>query len=103
MQANIGIAIGAGTDVSVESADVVLIKNDPRDVTKLVVLSRKTMRKMNENLVWATGYNVLAIPAAAGILVPFGIIPRPEVAAITMTLSSISVTVSALLLKRANI
>ena len=102
MQANIGIAIGAGTDVSVESADVVLIKNDPRDVTKLVVLSRKTMRKMNENLVWATGYN-LAIPAAAGILVPFGIIPRPEVVAITMTLSSISVTVSALLLKRANI
>ncbi len=102
-QANVGIAIGAGTDVAVESADVVLIKNDPRDVAKLIVLSRKTMRKMNENLVWATGYNVLAIPAAAGILVPFGIILRPEIAAVTMTLSSISVTINALLLKRAKI
>ncbi len=103
VQANVGIAIVAGTDVAVESADVVLIKNDPRDVAKLISLSRKTMRKMNENLVWATGYNVLAIPAAAGILVPFGIVLRPEVAAVTMTLSSISVTVNALLLKRAKI
>jgi len=103
VQANVGIAIGAGTDVAVESADVVLIKNDPGDVAKLISLSRKTMRKMNENLVWATGYNVLAIPAAAGILVPFGIVLRPEVAAVTMTLSSISVTVNALLLKRAKI
>ncbi len=103
VQANVGIAIGAGTDVAVESADVVLIKNDPRDVAKLISLSMKTMRKMNENLVWATGYNVLAIPAAAGILVPFGIVLRPEVAAVTMTLSSISVTVNALLLKRAKI
>ncbi len=103
VQANVGIAIVAGTDVAVESADVVLIKNDPRDVAKLISLSRKTMRKMNENLVWATGYNVLAIPAAAGILVPFGIVLRPEVAAVTMTLSSIGVTVNALLLKRAKI
>ncbi len=103
VQANVGVAIGAGTDVAVESADVVLIKNDPRDVTKLITLSRKIMRKMNENLVWATGYNVIAIPAAAGLLVPFGIILRPEVAAITMTLSSISVTINALLLKRAEI
>jgi len=102
-QANVGIAIGAGTDVAVESADVVLIKNDPRDVSKLINLSKKTMRKMNENLVWATGYNVIAIPAAAGILVPFGIILRPEVAAATMSLSSISVIVNALLLKRAKI
>jgi len=103
VQANVGVAIGAGTDVAVESADVVLIKNDPRDVTKLITLSRKIMRKMNENLVWATGYNVIAIPAAAGLLVPFGIILRSEVAAITMTLSSISVTINALLLKRAEI
>ncbi len=103
VQANVGIAIVAGTDVAVESADVVLIKNDPGDVAKLISLSRKTMRKMNENLVWATGYNVLAIPAAAGILVPFGIVLRPEVAAVTMTLSSIGVTVNALLLKRAKI
>jgi len=98
-----GINDAAGTDVAVESADVVLIKNDPRDVSKLINLSKKTMRKMNENLVWATGYNVIAIPAAAGILVPFGIILRPEVAAATMSLSSISVIVNALLLKRAKI
>jgi len=103
VQANVGIAIGAGTDVAVESADVVLIKNDPRDVSKLISLSQKTMRKMNENLVWATGYNVVAIPAAAGIFVPFGIVLRPEFAAVTMSLSSISVIVNALLLKRAKI
>jgi len=103
VQANVGIAIGTGTDVAVESADIVLIKNDPRDVSKLVTLSRKTMRKMNENLFWATGYNVIAIPVAAGILVPFGVVLPPEVAAITMTLSSISVTVNALLLRRAKI
>lgn len=103
VQANVGIAIGAGTDVAVESADVVLIKNDPRDVSKLISLSKKTMRKMNENLVWATGYNVVAIPAAAGILVPFGIVLRPEFAAITMSASSISVVVNALLLKRAKV
>ena len=103
VQANVGIAIGAGTDVAVEAADIVLVKNDPRDVAKLVTLSRKTMRKMNENLVWATGYNVIAIPVAAGILVPIGVVLPPEVAAITMTLSSISVTVNALLLKRAKI
>jgi Cu2+-exporting ATPase len=103
VQSNVGIAIGAGTDVAVESADVVLIKNDPRDVSKLVNLSRKTMRKMNENLVWATGYNVVAIPIAAGILVPFGIVLRPEFGAITMSASSISVIVNALLLRRARI
>ncbi|MCW4054345.1 MAG: copper-translocating P-type ATPase [Candidatus Bathyarchaeota archaeon] len=103
VQSNVGIAIGAGTDVAVESADIVLMKNDPRDVAKLVTLSQKTMRKMNENLVWATGYNVIAIPVAAGILVPFGVVLPPEVAAITMTLSSISVTINALLLKRAKI
>lgn len=103
VQANVGIAIGAGTDVAVESADVVLIKNDPRDVSKLISLSMKTMRKMNENLVWATGYNVVAIPVAAGILVPFGIVLRPEFGAVTMSASSISVVVNALLLKRAKI
>jgi P-type Cu2+ transporter len=103
VQSNVGIAIGAGTDVAVESADIVLMRNDPRDVARLITLSRKTMRKMNENLVWATGYNVIAIPVAAGILVPIGFVLPPEVAAITMTLSSISVTVNALLLKRAKI
>jgi P-type Cu2+ transporter len=103
VQADVGIAIGAGTDVAVESADVVLIKNDPRDVARLITLSKKTMRKMNENLVWATGYNVIAIPAAAGIFVPLGIIIPPEFAAITMSASSICVTINALLLRRAKI
>lgn len=103
VQSDVGIAIGAGTDVAVESADVVLIKNDPMDVGKLIRLSKSTMRKMNQNLVWATGYNVIAIPIAAGILVPVGIVLPPEVAAITMSLSSISVTVNALLLRRAKL
>jgi len=103
VQSNIGIAIGAGTDVAVESADVVLIKNDPRDVARLVRLSKKTMQKMNQNLVWATGYNIIAIPVAAGILVPIGIVLAPEFAAITMSLSSISVTINALLLRRAKL
>lgn len=103
VQADVGIAIGAGTDVAVESADVVLIKNDPRDVAKLITLSKKTMRKMNENLVWAIGYNVIAIPAAAGVLVPLGIVIPPEFAAITMSLSSISVILNALLLRRAKL
>ncbi len=103
VQSNVGIAIGAGTDVAIESADIVLIRNDPRDVAKLITLSRKTMRKMNENLVWATGYNVVAIPIAAGILVPIGLVLPPEVAAITMTISSISVTINALLLRRVKI
>ena len=103
VQADVGIAIGAGTDVAVESADVVLIKNDPRDVARLITLSKKTMRKMNENLVWAIGYNVIAIPAAAGVLVPLGIVIPPEFAAITMSLSSISVIINALLLRRAKL
>ncbi|NJD78551.1 MAG: copper-translocating P-type ATPase [Candidatus Methanoperedens sp.] len=103
VQADVGIAIGAGTDVAVESADVVLIRNDPGDVSRLISLSNKTMRKMNENLVWATGYNVVAIPVAAGILVPYGIVLRPEFAAVTMSLSSISVVINALLMKREKI
>jgi len=103
VQADVGIAIGAGTDVAVESADIVLVKNDPRDVAKLINISKKTMRKMNQNLVWATGYNVVAVPVAAGILVPFGIVLRPEFGAITMSASSISVVVNALLLRRAKI
>jgi Cu2+-exporting ATPase len=103
VQSDVGVAIGAGTDVAVESADVVLIKNDPRDVARLIRLSKKTMQKMNQNLVWATGYNVIAIPIAAGALVPVGIVLAPEFAAITMSLSSISVTINALLLRRAKL
>ncbi len=103
VQADVGVAIGAGTDVAIESADIVLIKSDPRDVSKIVSLSKKTMAKMKQNLLWATGYNAAAIPIAAGILFPFNIILRPEWAAIIMATSSIIVVINALLLKRAKI
>ncbi|RMF32574.1 MAG: heavy metal translocating P-type ATPase [Chloroflexi bacterium] len=100
VQADVGIAIGAGTDVALESADVVLVKNDPRDVVSLIRLSQATMRKMRENLIWATGYNVIAIPAAAGIFQPWGVLLRPEWGALIMSLSTIIVAFNALLLKR---
>lgn len=100
VQADVGIAIGAGTDVAIESADIVLVKNDPWDVSKLINLSKKTMRKMKENLAWATGYNAVTIPMAAGILFPLGIILRPEWAALIMAASSIIVVSNAVLLKR---
>lgn len=98
-QADVGIAIGAGTDVAIESADIVLIKSDPADVSKLVRLSKATMRKMRQNLLWATGYNTAAIPMAAGILHPWGITLRPEWGALIMSASSIIVVVNALLLR----
>lgn len=100
-QAHVGIAIGAGTDVAVESADIVLMKNDPMDVVKAISLSRKTNNKMVQNLAWATGYNVFAIPTAAGVLYPsFGILLMPEWAALLMSASSIIVVFNALLLRR---
>ncbi|MDA1337581.1 MAG: heavy metal translocating P-type ATPase [bacterium] len=99
-QAHVGIAIGAGTAVAIESAEIVLIKNDPRDVVKAIRLSQKTNAKMKQNLAWAAGYNVLAIPVAAGILFPFGILLRPEWAALLMSASSVIVVANALLLKR---
>jgi len=100
VQADVGIAIGAGTDVAIESADVVLVKNDPRDVVKLIRLSRATMRKMRQNLVWATGYNAVAIPAAAGVFYPLGLVLRPEWGALIMAASTIIVAANALLLRR---
>ncbi len=100
VQADIGVAIGAGTDVAIESADIVLVKNDPRDVLKLIALSKASGRKMVQNLFWATSYNVVAIPAAAGVFVPIGIILRPEIGAILMSVSSVIVVLNALLLKR---
>jgi Cu2+-exporting ATPase len=103
IRADVGVAIGAGTDVAIESADVVLIKNDPRDVVRLIHLSRLTMRKMKENLVWATGYNAVALPLAAGALLPLGVVLRPEWAALIMAASSIIVVANALLLKKAKI
>lgn len=100
-QAHVGIAIGAGTDVAVESADIVLMKNDPLDVVKAITLSRETNKKMVQNLIWATGYNVFAIPTAAGVLYPsFGILLRPEWAALLMSASSVIVVFNALLLRR---
>ncbi|NOZ62531.1 MAG: heavy metal translocating P-type ATPase, partial [Calditrichaeota bacterium] len=100
VQSDVGIAIGAGTDVAVESAKVVLVKNDPRDIAKLIILSRATMSKMKQNLIWATGYNAVAIPMAAGVLQPVGIILRPEWGALVMAISSIIVVANALLLRK---
>jgi len=101
-RANIGIAIGAGTDVAIETAKVVLMKSDPADILRAIRLSKATVRKMKENLVWASIYNILAIPVAAGVLYPkFGITLRPEFSALLMSISSIIVAVNAVLLKRA--
>ncbi|MBT9540578.1 cation-translocating P-type ATPase [Thiobacillus sp.] len=97
-QADVGFAIGAGTDVAMESADVVLMKSDPLDVVGAIALSRATLRKMHQNLVWAVAYNVVAFPLAAGVFYPFVI--SPEVAALAMSGSSALVAVNALLLKR---
>lgn len=97
-QANVGFAIGAGTDVAMESADVVLMKSDPYDIVAAIELSRATLRKMHQNLWWAVGYNVLAFPLAAGVLYPF--VLSPEVAALSMSGSTLIVAINALMLKR---
>lgn len=102
-QADVGVAIGAGTDVAVEAGDVVLIRNNPQDVVKLLVLSRKVYSKMIQNLVWALGYNVIAIPAAAGVFAAWGFFLRPEIGALLMSLSTVIVVANALTLKRANL
>jgi Cu2+-exporting ATPase len=100
-QADIGIAIGAGTDVAIETAKVVLMKSDPLDIIRAWRLSKATVRKMKQNLFWASIYNLLAIPIAAGVLFPrFGIMLRPEWSALLMSLSSIIVATNAVLLKR---
>ncbi len=97
-QADVGFAIGAGTDVAMESADVVLMKSDPFDIVGAISLSRATLRKMHQNLWWAVGYNVIAFPLAAGVLYP--ILLSPEIAALAMSGSSALVAVNALMLKR---
>lgn len=101
-QANIGIAIGAGTDVAIKSADIILVNSNPQAVVKVIHLSKATYRKMIQNLVWATGYNVLAIPLAAGVLYSKGILLAPAVGAILMTFSTIIVAANAQLLRRAH-
>ena len=99
-QADVGIAIGAGTDVAVETADIVLMRSDPLDVSSAITIGRGTVRKMRQNLGWAIGYNSLALPIAAGVFAPIGLVLRPEIAAISMSGSSIIVAVNALMLKR---
>ena len=97
-QADVGFAIGAGTDVAMESADVVLMKSDPYDIVAAIELSRATLRKMHQNLWWAVGYNAIAFPLAAGVLYPF--VLSPEVAAMSMSGSTLVVAINALMLKR---
>jgi Cu2+-exporting ATPase len=100
LTADVGIAIGAGTEVAVEAGDVVLVRNDPRDVSKIITLSKATYRKEVQNLWWAAGYNVVAIPLAAGVLAPWGIVVNPAVGAILMSFSTVVVALNAQLLRR---
>ncbi len=100
-QADIGIAIGAGTDVAIEAAKIVLMKSDPLDIFNAILLSKATVRKMKQNLIWASVYNVLAIPVAAGVFYhSLGWSLRPEVSALLMSASSIIVAVNAVMLRR---
>jgi len=98
-QADVGIAIGAGTDVAIQSAGIILVRNDPRDVIKIIRLSRATYSKMIQNLVWAAGYNVVAIPLAAGVLASQGILLAPALGAVLMSASTIIVAANAQLLR----
>lgn len=102
-RADIGIAIGSGTDVAIESAGIILVRSNPLDVVKIFELSRATYRKMIQNLIWATGYNVVALPLAAGILAPVGFILSPAVGAVFMSLSTIVVALNAQLLRRTDL
>jgi P-type Cu2+ transporter len=99
-QADLGVAIGAGTDVAVESAGIVLVKNNPLDIPKIITLSRATYRKMIQNLWWASGYNIIAIPLAAGAFAPFGLILPPAIGALLMSMSTIVVAMNAQLLRK---
>jgi Cu2+-exporting ATPase len=99
-RADVGIAIGSGTDVAVESADVILVKNNPSDVVNIFYLSNASYRKMRENLIWATGYNVVALPLAAGILAPFGFLLSPALGALFMSLSTVIVAINAQTMRR---
>lgn len=99
-KADVGIAVGAGTDIAIDSADIVLVDSNPKDILAIFSLSKKTYNKLVQNLIWATGYNVIALPLAAGVLAPWGIILSPAVGAILMSLSTIIVAINAQLLHR---
>jgi Cu2+-exporting ATPase len=99
-RADVGIAIGSGTDVAVESAGIILVRSNPLDVVKIISLSRASYRKMIQNLIWAAGYNVVALPLAAGVLAPVGILLSPAIGAVLMSLSTIVVAINAQLLRR---
>jgi Cu2+-exporting ATPase len=98
-RADVGIAIGSGTDVAIESAGIILVQSNPMDVVKIFELSRATYRKMIQNLIWATGYNIVALPLAAGVLAPLGFVLSPAVGAVFMSLSTIVVALNAQLLR----
>jgi len=102
-QADLGIAIGAGTNVAIESAGIILVRNDPRDIVKIIKLSKLTYSKMIQNLWWAAGYNILALPLAAGALAFKGILLDPAVAAVLMSVSTVIVAINAVMLKRKKI
>lgn len=98
-KADVGIAIGGGTNVAIESAGVILVKSNPLDVVKVIALSRASYRKMVQNLWWAAGYNILALPLAAGVLAPWGILFSPALGALFMSLSTVIVAINAQLLR----
>src|SRR5690606_35562485 len=100
VSADVGIAIGAGTDVAVEAGDVVLVRNDPRDVARIIELSRASYRKMIQNLWWSAGYNVVAIPLGGGVLAAYGILLAPAVSAVLMSASTVIVALNAQHLRR---
>ena len=103
LTADVGVAIGAGTDVAVEAGDIVLVRSDPRDVPRIVALSAATYRKMTQNLWWAAGYNIVAIPLAAGVMQRWGLVLSPAIGAVLMSLSTIIVALNAQLLRRARL
>ncbi len=98
-RADIGVAIGAGTDVAMDSADVILVKSDPGDILHFLSLAKNTTRKMVQNLWWGAGYNIVAIPLAAGVLAPIGFVLSPAAGAILMSLSTVIVALNAMTLK----
>jgi Cu2+-exporting ATPase len=98
-QADVGIAIGAGTDVAVQTADIILVRSNPLDAAAILDLARATYRKIAQNLAWATGYNAFAIPLAAGVLASYGVLLSPAMGAILMSLSTVIVAINARFLK----